>query len=292
MSPCLKDMNGTFSRYAHQRMPKCKDKPCTLQLSPIRGNNFKRIRIIFKPATNKNKVIGNEQAYLQDTDAVYVLDAIVVFDHNDEGTREASTFEDHILTMRQQYAVLVDNLNIANIDVILNGTASGETLAFTAEFKLAFETYLKGLVASPADVIAFNEKFSKLEMNTEYGQSVFLMAQATDGIDDEVTAALLKLEIFSRNGFEKLMRDNKLDALVTPGSDISTVLAIGGFPGISVPAGYDTKGEPFGICFGGLKGTERSFLRLHMPLSGDANWDILQGIKRALNGSQLKLLVL
>ena len=39
---------------------------------------------------------------------------------------------------------------------------------------------------------------------------------------------------------------------MTPGSDISYVLAVGGFPGISVPAGYDNKGMPFGICFGGL----------------------------------------
>ncbi|KAF9589706.1 hypothetical protein IFM89_027981, partial [Coptis chinensis] len=52
------------------------------------------------------------------------------------------------------------------------------------------------------------------------------------------------------------MRKKKLDAVVTPGSDISSVLAIGGFPGISVPAGFDKKGVPFGICFGGLKGSE------------------------------------
>ena len=49
---------------------------------------------------------------------------------------------------------------------------------------------------------------------------------------------------------------------MTPGSDISYVLAIGGFPGISVPAGYDNKGIPFGICFGGLKGYEPKLIEI------------------------------
>ncbi|RVW38601.1 hypothetical protein CK203_075520 [Vitis vinifera] len=41
----------------------------------------------------------------------------------------------------------------------------------------------------------------------------------------------------------------KLDATVTLGSGMATVLAIGGYPGVSVPAGYDGDGMPFGICF-------------------------------------------
>ncbi|RVW96600.1 putative amidase C869.01 [Vitis vinifera] len=55
---------------------------------------------------------------------------------------------------------------------------------------------------------------------------------------------------------------HKLDALVTPGSDVRTILAIGGFPGISVPAGYDSEGVPFGICFGGLKGSEPKLIEI------------------------------
>ena len=58
------------------------------------------------------------------------------------------------------------------------------------------------------------------------------------------------------------MKEHKLDALVSPGSDISSVLAIGGFPGISVPAGYYRKGIPFGICFGGLKGSEPRLIEI------------------------------
>ena len=58
------------------------------------------------------------------------------------------------------------------------------------------------------------------------------------------------------------MSDNKLDALVTPGSTVAPVLAIGGFPGINVPAGYDSDGVPFGINFGRLKGSESKLIEI------------------------------
>lgn len=58
------------------------------------------------------------------------------------------------------------------------------------------------------------------------------------------------------------MEKNKLDALVAAGPDVATVLAIGGFPGIVVPAAYDGKGVPIGICFGGLKGSEPKLIEI------------------------------
>ncbi|KAJ0076747.1 hypothetical protein Patl1_36088 [Pistacia atlantica] len=239
-------------------------------------------------------------------DAVHVLDAIAGFDYNDPATKEASkyipyggykqflkpyglkgkrlgivrnpffyfdkgspltqAFEYHLQILRQGGAVLVDHLEIANIEVILNSTVSGEAVALLAEFKLALNTYLKELVASPvrslAEVIAFNEKLSGLEKLEEFGQDIFLLAQATNGIGNTEKAALLNLAKLSGYGFEKLMRENKLDALVTPGSAVAPVLAIGGFPGISVPAGFDGDGAPFGICFGGLKGTEQKLIQI------------------------------
>ncbi|PQQ03202.1 putative amidase [Prunus yedoensis var. nudiflora] len=118
------------------------------------------------------------------SDAAYVLDVIAGIDSNDLATvrhrgtfpREAmhnfsdlmdleiQTFEQHFNTLRKRGAVLVDNLEIAHFDEIYN--ASSEFIALTAEFKIYLNTYLKNLVASPvrslADVIAFNNKNSKL----------------------------------------------------------------------------------------------------------------------------------
>lgn len=99
-------------------------------------------------------------------------------------------------------------------------------------------------------------------MIKEFGQDIFLAAEATNGIGKTEKAAVYNLARLSGEGFEKLVWDNKLDTLVTPGSIVSPVLAIGGFPGISVPAGYDKNGVPFGITFGGLKGSEPKLIEI------------------------------
>ncbi|GLT86108.1 hypothetical protein SLE2022_042700 [Rubroshorea leprosula] len=239
------------------------------------------------------------------SDAVYVLDAIVGLDDNDEATSKAldyipsggygqflnpnglqekrlgivrypffefakesvltQTFESHFQTLREQGAILVDNLEISNVNDIIFGWSDEQT-ALAAEFKLSLNAYLVELVSSPvrslADVIAYNQKYADLEKINEYDHDTFLLADATNGIGDNEKAILANLEKLSEDGFEKLMKENKLDALVTPDSCAASVLAIGGFPGISVPAGYDSEGVPFGICFGGLKGTEAKLIEI------------------------------
>lgn len=52
--------------------------------------------------------------------------------------------------------------------------------------------------------------------------------KSTDGIGNKGKAALLNLATLTKDGFEKLMTYDRLDALVTPGADIAPVLAIGG----------------------------------------------------------------
>ena len=95
----------------------------------------------------------------------------------------------------------------------------------------------------------------------EYRQNLFLEAQATNGSSNKEKTTLQDMARLTRDSLVKLMIKHKLDALVTPylgpyGVSVTSILAIRGFPGISVPAGYDSKGVPFGIFFGGLKGLE------------------------------------
>ncbi|RID75973.1 hypothetical protein BRARA_B02980 [Brassica rapa] len=223
------------------------------------------------------------------SDSVHVLDAIVGYDPLDEATKTASKYIpkggykqflranglkgkrlgavfgsllDHdIKTLRQEGAIVIENLTMPSTD-------SGEVTALLAEFKISLNAYLKALVKSPVrslgDVIAFNKKFAKKaqEKVNEWGQEVFLEAEATNGMGDKEKAALLTMEEFSRNGIEKLMKENKLDAIVTYGSTLSSVLAIGGYPGITVPAGYDSEGVPFGISFGGLRFSEPKLIEI------------------------------
>lgn len=108
----------------------------------------------------------------------------------------------------------------------------------------------------PCYSLVMQEKLKK------YGQDMLLIAEATNGFGNEWKAALSKLQGLTKNGFEKLMKKNKLDALVTGGEWFISVLAIGGFPGVIVPAGYDRAGEPFGIYFGGLRGSEPKLIEI------------------------------
>ncbi|KAI9115157.1 hypothetical protein K1719_014170 [Acacia pycnantha] len=174
------------------------------------------------------------------------------------------TFEKHLKTLRQRGAVLVDNLVIDNIQELFT-TDSSEGIAMETEFKLSLNSYLKNLVASQvrtlADVITFNKEHAKLEKLDVYDQEFMVKAEKTNGMGKIESEALSNMTRLSKNGFEKLMKKNKLDAVAIPGSNFSPVLAIGGYPGIIVPAGYK-KDEPFGICFAGLRGSEPKLIEI------------------------------
>ncbi|XP_041996326.1 probable amidase At4g34880 [Salvia splendens] len=182
------------------------------------------------------------------------------------GTAESEAFELHIDTLRQRGAQLIDNLKIDQIETILDPNLSGEISIMAAEFKSHINVYLKELDDSPvhslADIIAFNENNPELEMLKEHDQNTFIESEKTNGLGEHEMAILENLAKLSTNGFEKLMKEHKLDAMVTPGSRASAVYAIGGYPAITVPAGYERDGMPFGICFGGLRGSEAKLIEI------------------------------
>ncbi|KAL2329092.1 hypothetical protein Fmac_022519 [Flemingia macrophylla] len=177
-----------------------------------------------------------------------------------------SIFEAHLNVLRQRGAVVVDNLEIENISTILNPVQSGEMKAMLTEFKLSINDYLQDLVYSPvrslAEIIEFNVNHPDLEKTNQYGQDNLILSEMTSGFGEEEIEAVKLMEQLSQKGFEKLMKENELDAMVTLGVDASPVLAIGGYPAITVPGGYDNYGMPFGIYFGGLKGTEPKLIEI------------------------------
>ncbi|PKU69016.1 probable amidase At4g34880 [Dendrobium catenatum] len=187
------------------------------------------------------------------------------FDYS-SGAVENSTFEAYFRILRQYGAILVDNIEIADVDTIVNPLQSGEAVALLAEFKLSLNTYLKNLVSSPvrslSDVIAFNNNHPVEERLAEYGQAIFLAAENTTGLGEAEKAAIRRLVQLSENGLEKTVKKKGLDAIVFPDASASSVLAIGGYPGITVPAGYGTDDVPFGISFGGLRGSEPKLIEI------------------------------
>ncbi|KAL8137143.1 hypothetical protein V2J09_003144 [Rumex salicifolius] len=182
------------------------------------------------------------------------------------GSAVAHAFEDLLSILRQKGAVLVGDLEINNIDTILNPHKSGELTAMTADFKLTISKYLSELVTSPvrslADIIAFNEKNPELENLREYGQDGLIEAEKMSGNEEEIRRIKESLDELCQLGFEKTMHENQLDAMVTPGTKAIPVMAIGGYPGITVPAGYDEEGKPFGMLFSGIKGSEVKLIEI------------------------------
>ena len=62
---------------------------------------------------------------------------------------------------------------------------------------------------------------------------MFVMANVRNGINETVQEAISKLESFSRNGFEKLMKENQLDALMYIGQKYVPFIAVGGYSAIN-----------------------------------------------------------
>ncbi|XP_066347561.1 probable amidase At4g34880 [Miscanthus floridulus] len=189
---------------------------------------------------------------------------------NEDDSRKA--MQDLVLkswnvSMRRKHgAVLIENIDIANLSVILDVLSNGEQIALPAEFKLGLNSYLSDLSYTPvrslAEIIAFNSDHPIEERLKEFGQLIFLVAENTTGIGAPERSAIQELNKLSANGLEKLMKELKLDAIVTPNDSAASALAIGGMPGITVPAGYGKLGVPFGICFGGLKGYEPRLIEM------------------------------
>ncbi|MBA0551024.1 hypothetical protein Golob_021928 [Gossypium lobatum] len=211
------------------------------------------------PISSRQDTIGTV------ADAVVLLDAIVGFDPGDsEGTSDAAQF-----IPDGDYKQFLNEDGIIGKDwgLISDSIRSGELMLLQAEFKSSVNEYLKELaissVRSLADIIDFNQNNPELEKLEEYGQQTLIELERTNGIGEKERKAAEYLEKLSRDGFEKKMKDYKLDALVTPGISLAmTVLAIGAYPGISLPAGYQSVGMPFGIYFGGLKGSEPKLIEM------------------------------
>jgi len=181
------------------------------------------------------------------------------------GSSEAVSFEKHLSTLRQKEATLVEN---SVIDAILNADyVKDEDTILLYDFKHDLNIYLSELLESPvhtlADIIAFNELHPQEENILEYKQDLFLKAQKTSNFDAKAyTKALKRVQSITENGIDQVLKDYKLDALVTPGNNINGILAIAGYPGIIVPAGYNELGVPFGICFGGGRGSEPTLIEI------------------------------
>jgi amidase len=186
-----------------------------------------------------------------------------------------------LAVMKGLGAEVVDPIKIPNFDRA--SLTASELIVLLYEFKAGVNAYLADLapgakVKTLEDVIAFNKRNAGDNLPF-FGQELLERAQAKGPLTDaEYVEALEKVRrLAGREGFDVIMEEQKLDALVAPtttpawpvdlvngdqfrGSSAKSA-AIAGYPLVSVPAGH-AQGLPVGLTFMGRAWSEPTLIKL------------------------------
>ncbi|MFB6726077.1 amidase [Kribbella sp. NPDC056345] len=184
--------------------------------------------------------------------------------------------EQALETLSRCGATLVDHLSLPT-----PGGDEDQLQVLAHEMKIDMAAYLASRVPGGPktlhDLIAYNRDHADVELKW-FGQELFERAAATEGLDSPAyVAARLTALRAGRDGIDDLLRDNDLDALVSPsyspawsidlvnGDNVlggsSSHAALAGYPLLSVPAGL-VSGLPVGITFSGTGGSDATLIRL------------------------------
>jgi amidase len=175
-------------------------------------------------------------------------------------------------------ATVVDPADIPGVGDVFDP----EFTVLLYEFKADIAAYLAELrntsMRTLADLIAFNEANADRELRW-FGQEIFLLAEATGGLDDPAyIEALATSQRLAREGIDQTMDRFDLDAIFSlTGSppwttdlvngdhfltSSSTPSAVSGYPNVTVPAGYAFDELPVGVNFIGRRWSEPTLLKL------------------------------
>ncbi|MFL6727588.1 MAG: amidase [Sphingomicrobium sp.] len=188
-------------------------------------------------------------------------------------------FDTALAILRQRGAILVD---IKKFDDKAIGKNEGVVL--NTELKADMAKYLRSSPAAVpartlADLIAFDKAHERQEMGL-FGQELFEQAEKTKGLSDPAykKARQVSFQAAGPNGIDKLLRDNRVVALIGPtagpawaidaangdlftGGGAGSLPAVAGYPHLTVPMGL-VKGLPVGLSFIGPKWSEALLLNL------------------------------
>jgi len=190
-----------------------------------------------------------------------------------------AAFDTALAILKQKGAILVD---IKKFDDKAIG--KNELPVLLTELKADIAKYLKGSPAPiPArtlkELIAFDNAHQKQEMSL-FGQELFDQSEKAKGLGDPAykKARAISFQAAGPNGIDKLLKDNRVIALVGPtmppawkidaangdqvsGGGAGSLAAVAGYPHLTVPMGL-VKGLPVGLSFIGPKWSEALLLNL------------------------------
>ena len=136
------------------------------------------------------------------------------------------------------------------------------------EFKRDLNAYFATLgpdapVKSLADVIAFNSAHKAAAL--KYGQTIAIASDKVDLAADKPAYKADRakdLGLAKEEGLDYVINKYRLDAVVFFSSQGASIAAKAGYPSVIVPAGYLSKGVPYGLTFTGPAFSEPTLLGL------------------------------
>jgi amidase len=194
-------------------------------------------------------------------------------------------FEHALDVLRECGAAVVDEVEIPDHAKLRANFEETDTppegLVLQYEFKADIAAYLAtrpaATVRTLADLIRFNVEHAAEEM-PYFGQERFLSADARGALTDALYLRALEHNQAFARGFAAVFEDRKFDALVAPTNapawaiDLfdgdahlggsAQVAAVGGFPLITVPAGFVAGLLPVGLTFMGPPLSEPMLVKL------------------------------
>jgi amidase len=194
-------------------------------------------------------------------------------------------FERSLEVLKDCGAELVDDVQIpghAELRENFEDTERrAERVVFEFEFKAGMAAYLAtrpdASVKTLADLIRFNKEHADQEM-PYFQQELFEAAEARGSLSDPLYRRALEFDLGFARGFAAMLQDSHFDALVAPTNAPACVIdvldgdrflggsshaaAVGGFPLVTVPAGYALDLLPIGLTFMGTPRSEATLIRL------------------------------
>lgn len=219
-----------------------------------------------------------------------------------DGFGTDAAFEAALATLKAQGATLVEIAEFDDKDI-----GENELKVLLTELKADLNAYLATTPATVktrtlADVIAFNKTNAGAEMAL-FGQEIFEQAEATKGLKDTdyIAARALSLRLAGADGIDKLLKDDKVIALVGPtmppawlidavngdqisGGGAGSLAAVAGYPHLTVPMGT-VKGLPVGLSFLGPKWSDALILNLGYAYEQASNHRVEPGFLTSIEDS-------
>ena len=197
-------------------------------------------------------------------------------------------FEFALEVLRACGAEIIDEVKIPGhadvrkpFDTSAGAEKRAERVVLEYELKVDLAAYLAtrpgASVRTLADVIRFNEEHAAEEM-PYFRQELFVESEARGPLTDELYVRALEHNMSFARGFAALFEQGPFDALLAPTNSpawaidlldgdrvlggSSQAAAVGGFPLVTVPAGFVADLLPIGLTFMGPPMSEPTLIRL------------------------------